>query len=33
MAFSPNNLMLASGGVDNLIIWSLAGQGQVIKHF
>jgi len=23
MAFSPNNAMLASGGVDNLIIWSL----------
>ena len=33
MAFSPNNQMLASGGVDNLIIWSLQGQGSIIKHF
>lgn len=32
MAFSPNNLMLASGG-DSLIIWSLQGNGTMIKHF
>ena len=33
MAFSPDNQMLASGGVNNLIIWSLQGQGSIIKHF
>lgn len=35
MAFSPNNSMLAAGGEDNLIIWSI-GQGaysMMIKHF
>jgi len=33
MAFSPNNQMLATGGEDNLIIWSLMGHGSIIKHF
>ena len=35
IAFSPNNTMLAAGGQDNLIIWSL-GQGgfsTMIKHY
>ena len=33
MAFSPDNMMLASGGVDSLIIWALQGQGSIIKQF
>ena len=33
MAFSPNNQMLAVGGVESLIIWNLYGQGQIIKQF
>lgn len=33
IAFSPNNKMLASGGFDNLVIWSMQDNFQVIKHF
>ena len=32
MAFSPQNDMLASGGVGNLIIWSLKNPGVILKH-
>lgn len=33
LAFSPNNKMLAGGGVDNLVIWSMQDNYQVLKHF
>lgn len=34
LAFSPNNSMLASGGFENLIIWTLQqDQCQIIKSF
>lgn len=34
MAFNPFNTMLAAGGEDNLIIWSVQGPyPTMIKHF
>lgn len=33
LAFSPNNKMIASGGIDNLVIWSLQDSCQVVKHY
>ncbi len=33
VAFSPNNKMIASGGLDNLVIWSLTDNCQVVKHY
>lgn len=32
LAFSPNNQLLAAGGEDKLIIWSLSNN-QMIKYF
>jgi hypothetical protein len=32
-AFSPNNKLVASGGTDSLLIWSIADGGQLMKHY
>ena len=33
IAFSPNNKMLASGGFENLVIWSMQDNFQILRHF
>lgn len=33
LAFSPNNKMLASGGINSLVIWSTQDSCQVMRHF
>lgn len=31
--FNPTNTLIASGGTDSLLIWSLIDGGQLVKHY